>query len=231
AQRPAPVAMRHTLGQMTVDLVLGCLAQAIPHRVPAEGATAMYDLPLRSAPEVPARSTEAFAVEFVHNGGTGARPARDGLSATAFPSGVWGTQVEIAEAAAPVLFHLRELRCDSGGAGTRRGGLGQRIELSPSGRDALLLFLSVERMRFPAAGRFGGMPGASGRVRIDGGDPLPSKGEFRINPGQRLIFETPGGGGFGPPEERSMIDIHRDLADGLISGRAARDVYQQEDQG
>ncbi|MEM9371898.1 MAG: hydantoinase B/oxoprolinase family protein, partial [Pseudomonadota bacterium] len=47
AQRPAPVAMRHTLGQMTVDLVLGCLAQAIPHRVPAEGATAMYDLPLR----------------------------------------------------------------------------------------------------------------------------------------------------------------------------------------
>ncbi|MEM6933710.1 MAG: hydantoinase B/oxoprolinase family protein [Pseudomonadota bacterium] len=231
AQRPAPVAMRHTLGQMTVDLVLGCLAQAIPHRVPAEGATAMYDLPLRSAPEVPAGSTEAFAIEFVHNGGTGARPARDGLSATAFPSGVWGTQVEIAEAAAPVLFHLRELRCDSGGAGTRRGGLGQRIELSPSGRDALLLFLSVERMRFPAAGRFGGMPGASGRVRIDGGDPLPSKGEFRINPGQRLIFETPGGGGFGPPEERSMIDIHRDLADGLISGRAARDVYQQEDQG
>ena len=105
AQPPSPVAMRHTLGQMTPDLVYGCLAQALPGRVPAEGASAMYDLPLRNAPEIARTGGREFAVEFVHNGGTGARPACDGLSATAFPSGVWGTQVEIAEASAPVLFH------------------------------------------------------------------------------------------------------------------------------
>ena len=101
AQPPAPVAMRHTLGQMTPDLVYGCLAQALPDRVPAEGASAMYDLPLRNVAGAETTGDPAFAVEFVHNGGTGARPMRDGLSATAFPSGVWGTQVEIAEAIRP----------------------------------------------------------------------------------------------------------------------------------
>ncbi|MEM9108353.1 MAG: hydantoinase B/oxoprolinase family protein, partial [Pseudomonadota bacterium] len=52
AQHPVPVAMRHTIGQMTPDLVLGCLHQALPDRVPAEGASCMYDLPMRHAPEV-----------------------------------------------------------------------------------------------------------------------------------------------------------------------------------
>ena len=83
--------MRHTLGQMTPDLVYGCLTQALPHVVPAEGASCMYDLPLRHAPEAVDRGDQQFALELVFNGGTGARPALDGLSATAFPSGVWGS--------------------------------------------------------------------------------------------------------------------------------------------
>lgn len=225
AQPPAPVAMRHTLGQMTPDLVYGCLAQALPDRTPAEGASAMYDLPLRSAPEVAAAGREAFAVEFVHNGGTGGRAAKDGLSATAFPSGVWGSQIEMAEQAAPVIFHRRELRADSGGPGRFRGGLGQRIELSPAGDDAVILFMSVERMTFPAAGRGGGLAGAPGRSRIDGKPDMASKGQYRIEPGERLIFETPGGGGIGPPEARAPDDIARDLDEGLISEDAARNIY------
>ena len=229
AQPPSPVAMRHTLGQMTPDLVYGCLAQALPDRVPAEGASAMYDLPLRSAPEVAQAGREAFAVEFVHNGGTGARPARDGLSATAFPSGVWGTQVEIAEQTAPVLIHRRELRRDSGGPGRQRGGLGQRIEITPANDDAFLVFLSVERVRFPAKGRAGGGDGAPGRIRIDDGAELPGKGEVRVAPGETLIFETPGGGGYGPPDERDHDLVRHDLAEGLISPDAARTVYGVED--
>ncbi|MEM7188259.1 MAG: hydantoinase B/oxoprolinase family protein [Pseudomonadota bacterium] len=228
AQPPVPVAMRHTLGQMTPDLVYGSLAQALPDRTPAEGASAMYDLPLRSAPEVAALGREAFAVEFVHNGGTGARASKDGLSATAFPSGVWGSQIEMAEQAAPVIFQRRELRRDSGGAGRFRGGLGQRIELSPAGDDAVILFMSVERMTFPAAGRGGGHAGAPGRARIDGKPDMASKGQYRIEPGERLVFETPGGGGVGQPGERSADDIARDLAEGLISENAARTVYGSE---
>ena len=230
AQDPAPVAMRHTLGQMTPDLAYGCLAQALPDRVPAEGASALYDLPLRHMAGAEAAVDPVFAVEFVHNGGTGARPTRDGLSATAFPSGVWGTQVEIAEASTPVLINRRELRPDSGGPGRQRGGLGQRIELSPTNQTGVLLFLSVERMSFPAQGRHGGHEGAPGRVRLDGQD-QPSKGEIPILPGQHLIFETPGGGGFGPPHQRARDLVARDVDEGLISATAARTVYGMEDQG
>lgn len=226
AQPPAPVAMRHTLGQMTPDLVYGCLSQAVPDRVPAEGASCMYDLPLRHAPEAIERGDQQFALELVFNGGTGARPGIDGLSATAFPSGVWGSQIETAEAVAPILFHRRELRTDSGGAGTRRGGLGQRIELSSAIERDFLLFLSVERIENPARGRQGGMPGAAGRVRL-GQDKreLPGKGTFRVKAGETLIFETPGGGGFGPPEERSAGELDRDLEAGLISEQSVRSIY------
>ncbi len=226
ARPPSPVAMRHALGQMTPDLVFGCLAQALPESVPAEGASCMYDLPLRHAPEAVERGDVLFALELVFNGGTGARPARDGLSATAFPSGVWGSQVETTEAVAPVLFHRRELRLDSGGPGRTRGGLGQRIEISPALDQDLLLFLSVERVRNPARGRHEGRDGAPGRIRIDEDGPdLPGKGEIRIRPGERLIFETPGGGGFGSPAERAPAMLESDVQAGLVSPGAARSAY------
>jgi len=222
AQAPAPVAMRHTLGQMTPDLVYGCLAQALPGQVPAEGASCMYDLPLRHAPEALAQGGTGFALELVFNGGTGARPGKDGLSATAFPSGVWGSQIETTEAVAPVLFTRRELRPDSGGAGQFRGGLGQRIEMRSATSEDMLLFLSVERIRFPAQGRFGGLPGAAGRVRLgrDGPD-LPGKGTLRIPAGETLVFETPGGGGFGPPDARDPAALSEDIAAGRVRGAQA----------
>ncbi|MEM9147880.1 MAG: hydantoinase B/oxoprolinase family protein [Pseudomonadota bacterium] len=234
AQPPAPVAMRHTLGQMTPDLVLGCLAQALPDRVPAEGASCMYDLPLRHVPEAVQTGGRAFAVELVHNGGTGARPYADGLSATAYPSGVFGSQVEITEAVAPVTIWRRELRADSGGAGRYRGGLGQRIEMSSAADAPFLVFLSVERVQTPAAGRAEGGPGAPGRIRVSGrpGDPgdlgdLPGKGTLRVEPGERLIFETPGGGGYGPAAERDPDALARDTAEGLVSAAGAARDYRR----
>ncbi|MGJ8616903.1 MAG: hydantoinase B/oxoprolinase family protein [Sulfitobacter sp.] len=229
AQAPAPVAMRHTLGQMTPDLVYGCLSQALPDKVPAEGASCMYDLPLRNVAETALDGGDKFALELVFNGGTGARPGLDGLSATAFPSGVWGSQVETTEAVAPILFTRRELRQDSGGPGRHRGGLGQHIEVCSSNNEDFMVFLSVERVLNPAQGRHGGMAGAAGRIRIghEGAD-LPSKGEFRVSAGKTLVFETPGGGGFGPAQERSKAAIQRDRDEGLISGQAARDIYGAE---
>ena len=226
AQPPAPVAMRHTLGQMTPDLVFGCLSQAMPDAVPAEGASCMYDLPLRHVPEAVDRGDQQFALELVFNGGTGARPGLDGLSATAFPSGVWGSQIETTEAVAPVLFHRRELRMDSGGAGRRRGGLGQHIEMSSSLDQDFMVFLSVERILNPARGRMGGQDGAAGRIRIgQNGNDLPGKGEIRVKAGETLVFETPGGGGFGRPRDRAESDIKRDIDGGFVSAKAARALY------
>ena len=225
AQAPAPVAMRHTIGQLTPDLVYGCLHQAMPDRVPAEGASCMYDLPLRSAADASANGPPPFAVELVLNGGTGARPHKDGLSATAFPSGVWGSQVEVTENVAPVIFNKRELRRDSGGPGKWRGGLGQDIELRSANGQPFNVFLSVERIKYPAAGRYGGQAGASGRIRINDSKDLPGKGEILITEDDVLHFQTPGGGGFGNPTSRPKALVQQDLALGLISEEAAIQIY------
>jgi N-methylhydantoinase B len=228
AQAPAPVAMRHTLGQVTPDLVLGCLHQALPDQVPAEGASCMFDLPMRHAPEVARDGGQEFAIELVHNGGTGARPHSDGLSATAYPSGVFGSQVEITEAVAPVVMWRRELRPDSGGPGQFRGGLGQRIEMSSANGAPFLVFLSVERLKFPARGRMGGQPGGLGRIRVRGQtEDIPGKGELRVEAGDYLIFETPGGGGFGDPAARDRDALEQDLRRGLVSGEGAK-IYEGE---
>ena len=226
AQHPAPVAMRHTLGQMTPDLVLGCLHQALPTRVPAEGASCMYDLPMRHTAEAARNGGREFAVELVHNGGTGARPCADGLSATAFPSGVFGSQVEITEATAPVTIWKRELLPDSGGAGQFRGGLGQRIEMTSAIDEPFLVFLSVERLHNPAAGRAGGLAGAPGRIQVTGRPAdIQGKCQLQVEPGERLIFDTPGGGGFGDPSARDSELLAQDVANGIVTVDSARRDY------
>jgi len=193
--------------------------------VPAEGASCMFDLPMRHAPEAAREGGREFAIEPVHNGGTGARPHSDGLSATAYPSGVYGSQVEITETAAPVIMWKRELRPDSGGAGKYRGGLGQRIEMTSSNGAPFIVFLSVERLKFPALGRLGGLPGAPGRIRIKKrAEDIPGKGELRVEADDHLIFETPGGGGFGSPLERDREALALDLKRGLVTVEGAK-VY------
>jgi len=227
AQFPAPVAMRHTVGHLVSDLVLGGMHKAVPGVAPAEGSSCLWDLPLRSAASAarPGQNATVFATEFVHSGGTGARPTKDGLSATAYPSGVFGTQVEIAESTAPVRIRRRELISDSGGAGRYRGGLGQIIELESSENAPILLFAGVERTKYPARGREGGANGCVGRIKLRSGATLSGKGEQTIPAGDLLLFETPGGGGYGSPLDRNPAEVERDVRQGLVSPEAACHTY------
>ena len=100
---------------MIPDLVLGCLAQAVPERVPAEGASALWILAMSGGRAGGVGDRRAFGVNCFHNGGTGARPGKDGLSATAFPSGVSSGSVEVTEAATPLVFWRKAFREGSGG--------------------------------------------------------------------------------------------------------------------
>lgn len=227
AQFPAPVAMRHNVGHMVADLMIGCIDQAVPGIAPAEGATCLWDIPIRSAASAAREGQNAtpFATEFSHSGGMGARPTKDGLSATAFPSGLFGTQTEIAEAEVPVRIRKRELITDSGGAGKYRGGLGQRIELESAEGVDILLFAGVERTKFPAQGREGGGQGRLGYISLASGPRLRGKGEQLIPGGDVLYWETPGGGGYGDPKDRDPDAVARDLRMGFISPEAARDIY------
>ena len=132
AQPPRAVSARHAVGQMLPDVILGALAQLLPERVPAEGASCIWNPVFLSTPAGAGANSETgnFVTNPIFNGGTGARPAKDGLSTTAFPSGVRTTPTEINEATAPLLIWRKEYRCDSAGVGEHRGGLGQVIEVT-----------------------------------------------------------------------------------------------------
>src|SRR4029078_7571915 len=133
APKHAPVCIRHVIGQMLPDVVFGCLRQIIPDRVPAEGTSCLWNLNVRGETQASSGGNYGFMMAVTSNGGTGARPDKDGLSATAYPSGVRGTPVEIAESQTPLIFWKKELRPDSGGVGRTQGGHGQSLDTRTSG--------------------------------------------------------------------------------------------------
>src|SRR5712691_10840494 len=185
APKPAPVCIRHVIGQMLPDVVFGCLRQIIPQRVPAEGTSCLWNLNVRGETQSGSGGNYGFTMAITSNGGTGARPQLDGLSATAYPSGVRGTPVEIAESQTPLIFWRKELRPDSGGAGRTQGGLGQIIEVG-SGVDAPFDILAAfDRIDHPPRGRDGGHDGEAGSVALKSGQTLKGKGFQLIPPGER----------------------------------------------
>ncbi|MBM3623129.1 MAG: hydantoinase B/oxoprolinase family protein [Alphaproteobacteria bacterium] len=225
AQKPAPVLSRHIIGQMLPDMVFGCMRQAIPDRVPAEGTSCLWNINVRGRVKDGDGGNYGFSVAITSNGGTGARPAADGLSATAYPSGVRGTPVEIAESITPLIFWKKELRPESGGAGRTRGGMGQIIEIS-SGIDLPFdLLAAYDRIDYPPRGRDGGVDGAAGYVGLTTGQKLKGKGFQQIAPGERLVVMTPGGAGIGDPRSRDPQAVAHDVEEGLVSRETAQRVY------
>jgi len=230
ARRPRAVSARHAIGQMLPDVVLGCLHQAVAGIAPAEGTSCLWNFVLYGGDGIAGGSethpdAPNFTVTLFHNGGTGARPDKDGLSATAFPSGVRNTPVEINEAIAPIVVRRKEYREDSGGAGRRRGGLGQVMEIAHSQGAPFVLSSMFDRVQHPPRGRDGGGAGACGAVRLASGAKLKAKGRQIIPAGDSLVIEMSGGGGYGPPKSRAAEAVARDVQDGLVSPAAARRDY------
>lgn len=224
APRPCAVSARHTVGQMLPDVVLGALSKAIPERTPAEGASCLYLPVLLGGRGV--GGGDDFIVNPFYTGGAGARPGKDGLSCTAFPSGVRNTPVEINEAAAPVVIWKKEYRTDSGGAGCLRGGLGQTLEFGHAQGAAFAVSKMFDRIRHPARGRDGGGGGGKGAAHLDDGTRMRGMGRDLIPAGKRLVVETPGGGGIGDPSARDPDLVARDVRAGFVSAARAKSVYK-----
>ena len=232
-KRPWPVAARHTVGQMLPDIVFGCLEKAIPGGVPAEGASSLWNPQIfgggslvdEVAEGTDANQLDTFSTVIFHCGGAGARPGKDGLSATAFPSGVRTIPVEATESVAPVVFYRREFRDGSGGAGKYRGGLGQAIELGGAGANPVALLCNFERVKNPARGRAGGQPGGAGTVSLRSGRPIRPKGRQTVPPRDAIQLGLPGGGGVGNPRERDPGQVLDDVLDGLITVEDAKRDY------
>jgi N-methylhydantoinase B len=220
-QFPAPVGGRHIIGHFLSTAVFGALSQAVPGHVLADGAANIWITQFTGKD----LSNKSFTYVFFSSGGMGARPDKDGISATAFPSGIQGVPAEIIENVSPLVMETRALVPDSGGPGKFRGGLGQEMVLSVRSNESVVHSAMYDRTKFPAQGFSGGENGALGDFFLsDGARPHP-KAQYRLQPGQKVTLRLPGGGGFFAAFGRDPELVRQDVLNGYVSLRAAREHY------
>jgi len=201
ARAPAAVAAGNVeTSQRIVDVLLACFAQLTEDRVPAASQGTMNNTLLGGTDP---RTGTAFTYYETLAGGTGAGPWGPGADGThSHMTNTRNTPVEAFELAYPLRVVEYALRPGSGGTGRHRGGWGLRRVLEVVTDDATAS-LVTERRRHALPGAAGGGEGDRGRNalrRADGGgveEPLPAKTTVRLRRGDRLIVETPGGGGYG----------------------------------
>jgi N-methylhydantoinase B len=195
AQRPAAVAAGNVeTSSRVVDVVLGALARAIPDRIPAASQGSMNNLAVGSA-----ETGAAWDYYETIGGGMGAGASGGGWSGVqTHMTNTLNTPIEVLETRFPLRVSRYALRSGSGGRGARAGGEGLIRELTFLAPAEVTLL--TERRRSAPRGIAGGGPARSGRNRLND-EELPPKVSLRVESGDRLAVETPGGGAWGHEPE------------------------------
>ena len=230
-KRPAAIASRHLVGHFLPSAIFGALSKAIPDRVLAGGSDPGWMSIWRATWPQNAQQRAENQPEKQANftlfmlGGTGARPLKDGLNTTGFPSGVGGVPAEVIETQAPLLQQYRYLRTDSAGPGKFRGGLGQNTTFGHLGHKEWSVSGMVDRTQHPPHGLEGGSSGTAGAFQLNGED-VPPKTIMWMEPDATISMNPPGGGGYGNPLDRDPAQVLNDVVNGYVSIEAARDAYR-----
>ncbi len=212
---PASGGSRMLIGHYLPMLVFGCLGQVVPERVMAACGSPMWGM--NQSGVTP--GGKPYANMFFFNGGMGANQRADGVTTLSWPSNVSSTSIEISEHIAPLRFHHKRLRPDSGGPGKLRGGLGQEICIESRSASPIAVSFLAERTIFPAFGIEGGAAGAPGAVILNGQQTDPKK-QYVLRQGDTVVLRTPGGGGHGPASTRNPAALAADLAAGYVTDPA-----------
>jgi N-methylhydantoinase B len=228
ASFPASCGMRYLTAMRAHDAVLGALAQATNHAVPAAGAGEIA-VTLVATSDV-ASSSVQVAVANPVQGGTGGGPHDDGVAGIDYPVAfLRNVPAEVLESEMPVLVHRFALTPDSEGAGRYRGGHGVEYEIEVNHPNALIVMRGKERYRFQPWGTAGGSAGSLGSTVVRRPDqsvlPLGKQSKHRPDFGDVLTICGAGGGGYGRPFERDPKRVLRDVEDELVSRERARSVY------
>jgi N-methylhydantoinase B len=223
---PAAVSLRHLAVQRLTDTLLRAFAELYPDVATAGSFVGFSSL--AAACRHPRTSNEVVIQDDL-GGGHGAHAAGDGLDAVdTYLGNVQILPAEVCELQYPVRIDTTELVAGTGGAGQFRGGLGiRRIYHFLDAADAVV-YTEQSRPVAAPAGMRGGGAGTSASVRLvraSGAEIEISKSRVSVEPGDRLVVTTGGGGGFGDPLLRSRAAVLSDLREGKISGAQARESY------
>jgi N-methylhydantoinase B len=221
-REPAAVNSRTATIKRICGTMLAALAQAVPDRVPADSSGELLVLAFGGT----RRDGTRYVTGELVAGGSGAGATKDGVDGIETDAtNCMNLPAEALELDAPIRVHRVALRRDSGGAGAQRGGLGVVREYEILYGEVRLTHRG-ERHFVAPKGRAGGLDGAMARTVIyraaGGQETVPSKLVTSLRAGDRIVFETAGGGGYGDAARRDPDKVRSDLLDGKTSPQGAR---------
>lgn len=197
AKKPSPLGARNVTGNLLHGPIMKALSQAVPDKVQADCGAAVWVMVLSGK-----REDEVEFVEYLFlAGGYGGRKGLDGEPTLCYPTNVANVPIEVFENDAPVLVTEKSLIANSGGKGKYKGGDGQRFAYKNIGKYPIQISNVTEKINNTAYGLFGGEDGKKGNIfiRTAAGKKrfTPPKGHDKLLPGEELVMELPGGGGYG----------------------------------
>lgn len=227
AEFPAACGVRYAVNQLNYGILQAVLAQALPGQIPAAGSAQATILSVSIMDAATGRRRVGVIQPMI--GGSGARPDRDGVSATDFSLGALAnTPTESVENELGLLVSHYGIVPDSGGPGRFRGGLAARLDFQVFQPDAILTARGMDRFKFQPWGLDGGRAGATGDawVRTPGETRRVGKiNMLRLGIDETFSVQTPGGGGYGDPLARAVEDVAEDVRLGYVTKEAAQEVY------
>jgi N-methylhydantoinase B len=224
---PAAVGMRSLTCVTLMQVIFGAFSLALPDRVAASPAGGLAIINVRTSTRD--HRTVMASIGPV-GGGAGGGPALDGVEGSgANTCFLRNTPVEIIEAEVPIRMRRYGLAPDSSGPGKFRGGSATLMEFQVSGPNSMVTARNRDRSRFAAWGVRGGAAGSSSRFTRNPGrndqQELANADLVRLEPGDVLRVQGPGGGGYGPPGERPVEQVLADVRGGFLSVISAREQY------
>jgi len=234
ASYPKATTFGNHLCPPNADAIQRALAPALPDRVTAGWNNLLCSLSTGIDPETRDKYVDIGFMGL--KGGSGAMRGTDGYDHIGMidaSGGLLDQDYEMFELQTPHRLIRHEYLCDSAGAGEWRGGLGVET-LFEIGSDDTQLVTFGDGDFEPAFGLFGGGDATLNFIRLtypDGRTVVPRNKDLITGVPKGTVYhqQAGGGGGYGDPRRRDRARVRDELRNGVISERAAREVYGLED--
>lgn len=228
AEFPAAMGNRFVAVMRTYDTLIGCLNQAIPEGIAACGAGQAGIISSSWVDAATGHNRVAVVEPF--SGGSGGRVMADGVDANDTMIGyLKSTPIEHVEVETPLIVRQHELVPSSFGHGRHRGGASVCIELESRASEVTITVRGLDRFRFQPWGAFSGSAGQSCATTLNPATDPRNIGRIKVlllKERDVLRMLSSSGGGFGPPHERAVEAVLRDVLDGMLTAEEAERIYQ-----